>query len=77
MPCSPLHLASSMPDVRYTLFHCEEDRAVSFRHHALPFVQAMQPGHQLVFHRVPGHGHCDLPPEMQLQYQGYIQSAFA
>ena len=58
---SPLHLVKSMPACRYTIFHCEADRAVNIHSHSEKFVRAMrEAGHDIRYFTVPGRGHCDL-----------------
>ena len=69
---SPLHLADKMPDIPYTVFHCTEDKSVSFEKHALPFVEEMKVAHKIDLVRVPHRGHCDLPPEMRVAYKNSI-----
>lgn len=69
---SPLHLAEAgkMPDVKYTLFHCEEDKAVNKQMHSDRFVQALPFAVQ--YYAVPGRGHCDLPEEFKAMYNEAI-----
>lgn len=73
---SPLHLAQegSMPDVRYVLFHCDEDKAVNKQMHSDRFVQAMLPK-EIEYHAVPGRGHCDLTDEMRALYEQRVAQA--
>lgn len=68
---SPLHLAESMPDIDYYIFHCEEDRAVNLEKHSGHFMEKMK-HRRLTFHSVPGRGHCDLTNEMQALWEEYI-----
>ena len=35
----------------------------------------MRPGHRVVYHSVPGRGHCDLPDDMQKLYLQYAADA--
>ena len=75
---SPLHLAQAgeMPaDVRYTLFHCEEDQAVNKAMHSDRFVRAMESIAPVEYIAVPGRGHCDLTEEMTGLYEARIAQA--
>ena len=72
---SPLHLADSMPDVDYHIFHCEEDTAVNKQKHSDRFVAAMRPAHRLTYYPIPQRNHCDLPPEVWEQYWQLAVSA--
>ncbi|MBR4442145.1 MAG: prolyl oligopeptidase family serine peptidase [Clostridia bacterium] len=74
---SPLHLVSSMPDIRYVIFHCEEDRAVNIHSHSEKFVAAMRAGHDIEYHTVPGRGHCDLDEAAWAMYRGAAEAAIA
>ncbi len=69
---SPLHLAEAgkMPDVKYTLFHCEEDKAVNKQMHSDRFVKALPFAVQ--YYAVPERGHCDLPEEFKVMYNQAI-----
>ena len=57
---SPVHITDRLPDIPYTLFHCDADQAVNMEKHALPFVAEMEKSHRISFTVVPGRGHCDL-----------------
>ena len=72
---SPLHLAPSMPDIRYVVFHCEEDRAVNIRNHSEKFVAAMRPAHDIEYHTVPGRDHCDLDEAARAMYRKAAEAA--
>ncbi|MBO5051497.1 MAG: prolyl oligopeptidase family serine peptidase [Clostridia bacterium] len=72
---SPLHLVEKMPHVPYTIFHCEDDRAVNLEKHSLRFVEAMRPTHDVAFITVPLRGHCDLSYEAHIQYREAILRA--
>lgn len=75
---SPLHLARAgeMPkSVRYTVFHCEEDRAVNKAMHSDRFAAAMEPFAPVEYIAVPGRGHCDLTEEMIALYERRIAEA--
>ena len=65
---SPLHLADRMPDVEYTLFHCDADKSVNKEMHSDRFVAAMRGNHRITYIEIPGRGHCDLPPEEKERY---------
>ena len=74
---SPLHLVPNMPDVPYTIFHCEADRAVNLEKHSEKFVAAMQEAKKNIrLVRVPSRGHCSLSPEAALEYRNVIVKAF-
>lgn len=76
--CSPLHLVPKMPDVPYTIFHCEKDQAVNLEKHSVRFVKAMEEaGKNIRLVRVPYRGHCSLSPEAALAYRNAILSVFA
>ena len=71
---SPLHLAAELPDIPYTVFHCEEDRAVNKAMHSDRLAAAMA-GRRLTYISVPGCGHCELPGEYREQYDRVILEA--
>ncbi len=71
---SPLHLAPDMPDIPYTIFHCEEDAAVNIHKHSQRFVKAMK-GRRVEYYTVPGRNHCDLTEEMRALYDCRIEQA--
>ncbi|MBR6789739.1 MAG: hypothetical protein IKM31_02585 [Oscillospiraceae bacterium] len=72
---SPLHLAMAgkMPDISYTVFHCEEDKAVNKQMHSDRFVKTLP--FAVSYHAVPERGHCDLPDEFRAMYNDAIVSA--
>lgn len=72
---SPLHLAQAgkMPRVSYTVFHCEEDKAVNKQKHSDIFVQALNC--PVTYYAVPERGHCDLPEEFRELFNNAIVSA--
>ena len=72
---SPLDLVDKMPDAAYYIFHCEADQAVNQAKHSDRFVEKMRPGHRVVYHSVPGRGHCDLPDDMRRLYLQYAADA--
>lgn len=72
---SPLHLADRMPAVSYTIFHCDEDRAVNRQKHSDRFVEKMRAAHRVEYFTVPGRGHCDLTEEMHALYKSRILEA--
>ena len=72
---SPLHLADSMPDVKYTIFHCDADQAVNLHSHSEKFVEEMKKAHDIDFIIVPGRGHCDLGEEFQPMYEKAAEDA--
>lgn len=74
---SPLHLAGSMPDARYVIFHCGADQAVNIRAHSEKFVAAMRPAHNVEYHVVPGRGHCDLDETALALYCRAAEEAIA
>lgn len=75
---SPLHLAQrkEMPDIPYTVFHCEKDMAVNKGMHSDRFVAAMQAaGRKVEYIAVPERGHTDLSEEAWKIYIDRIASA--
>ncbi len=73
---SPLHLVDKMPDVKYHVFHCTEDKAVNVDSHSRKFVAAMQAaGKNVTFDTVEGRGHCALTLPAKLLYTKYIVDA--
>ena len=70
--CSPLHLVDKMPDIPYTIFHCENDHAVNLENHSKKFIDAMSLTHKIELKRVPSRGHCDLSPEASVEYMNTI-----
>ena len=73
---SPLHLAEKMPDIPYTIFHCDHDQSVNLEKHSMRFVEAMTPHHDVTLHVIPLRGHCDLSAEANLEYVKTILRAF-
>lgn len=73
---SPLHLAlaGEMPDVPYTIFHCEKDLAVSKQQHSDRFVKAMA-ARDVTYIAVPERGHCDLPDDVRDDYERRIRAS--
>ena len=71
---SPIHLASEMPKIPYTVFHCEDDGLVNLEKHSLKFVEAMK-DHDVTLITVPLRGHCDLSPEAEIGYRKAILKA--
>ena len=69
---SPLHLAESMPDVPYYIFHCDMDKAVNKELHSDRLIERLKKNHTVTYHIVPGRGHCDLTDEMKELYLRYI-----
>lgn len=72
---SPLHQADVMPDVKYTVFHCDADEAVNIRSHSDKFVSKMAEKHDITYHIVPGRGHCDLDDEHRALYNAAVENA--
>lgn len=73
---SPYHLASKMPDIKYTIFHCSADSAVNIDKHSEKFVSAMKEnGKDITYHIVPDREHCDLgAEEYELYYKAIIDA---
>ena len=65
---SPIHLIDRMPDIPYTIFHCEKDSAVSKRMHSDRFAEAAGSRLRIRYVSVPDRDHCDLPPEYRADY---------
>lgn len=72
---SPLQLADGMPDVKYTIFHCDADQAVNLHSHSEKFVEEMKKEHDIEFIVVPGRGHCDLGEEYLPMYEQAAEDA--
>ena len=73
---SPLDLVDKMPTAsQYCVFHCEEDKSVNKQQHSDRFVAAMQKKHRILYHAVPGRGHCDLTDDMRELYYRHIETA--
>ena len=72
---SPLHLADCMPDVKYTIFHCDADQAVNIHSHSEKFVEEMKKAHDITYIVVPGRGHCDLGEEFMPLYEQAAEDA--
>lgn len=73
---SPLHLVDKMPDAKYHIFHCMEDKAVNIDSHSAKFVAAMrEAGKTVTYDTVPGRGHCALTLPMKKRYAQYIVDA--
>lgn len=72
MSASPLHLVEKMPDIPYTIFHCEADKSVNPDMHSQRFVDAMQPTHRIQLKRVPHRGHCDLSATARVEYMNCV-----
>lgn len=73
---SPLHLVDKLPNIDYTIFQCELDKAVSPEIHAKIFVREMQKNHKITYHSVPLRGHGDLSPEMRVKYDNAVIAPF-
>ncbi len=66
---SPYHIVDKLPKIPYIVFHCNEDNAVSFEKHALPFKERMiNFGHNYKLYEVEGRGHVDLSPYMRNEF---------
>jgi hypothetical protein len=74
--CSPLHLVGKLPKIKYTIFHCDNDKAVSLEKHSVPFVEAMKDSYDVDLTVVHGRGHCDLSAEAHLEYKKTIYRIF-
>lgn len=74
--CSPLHLVGKLPKIKYTIFHCDNDKAVSLEKHSVPFVEAMKDSYDVDLTVVHGRGHCDLSAEAHLEYKKVIYRIF-
>lgn len=72
---SPLHLADCMPKVKYTIFHCDADKAVNIHSHSEKFVEEMKKEHDVEYIVVPGRGHCDLGEEFMPLYEKAAEDA--
>lgn len=75
--CSPLHIASKMPDIPYRLFHCESDELVEINAHSVTFTQKMTSlGKDVTLTRIPYRRHCDLGAEATLAFKQAVMTAF-
>ncbi len=77
---SPLHLAlaGQMPDIPYSVFHCEADRAVDIDRHSARFVgELRRRGYTVMYETVPDRGHCDLTEEAAARYRAAVCDAIA
>ena len=72
---SPVHLVDRMPDIPYTIFHCEADRSVNLERHSEVFVEAMKASHDVTLHRVPLRGHCDLSATARVEYINTVKNS--
>lgn len=72
---TPIHLVEQLPDIPYTIFHCEGDEAVNKQIHSDRFAEKLGSHHQLVYYVVPERGHCDLTEEMWQQYHQCTMAA--
>ena len=70
---SPYHLAEEMPDIKYYVFHCDEDQAVNINKHSEAFVAEMtNKGKDIKYEVVHGRAHVDLTEEAFELYKKYI-----
>lgn len=75
---SPLHLAPTMPRIKYFIFHCSADTAVNIDKHSRRLVNAMQAQNfDISFTVVPDKGHCDLGDDIYQKYIGICANAIA
>ncbi|MBQ3235699.1 MAG: prolyl oligopeptidase family serine peptidase [Clostridia bacterium] len=74
--CSPIHLIDKMPNIKYVIFHCEEDKAVNIRKHSDVFVQKMKAERDIDYKVVPLRGHGDLSAQAKFEYNQAILSVF-
>lgn len=58
---SPLHLAPTMPNAKYYIFHCDRDKSVNLALHSEKFVEAMKEcGKDVELEIIRDRGHCKL-----------------
>ena len=58
---SPVHLAPTMPDAKYYIFHCDKDKSVNLGRHSEKFVEAMKEcGKDVELEIIHDRGHCKL-----------------
>jgi len=74
---SPVPFVKKMPvSTAYTIFHCEQDKAVNKQKHSDRFVELLRQNHDVTYIAVPDRGHCDLPEDMKsLFYQKVFNAA--
>lgn len=66
---SPIDLVDKMPDIPYTIFHGERDKAVNFREHSERFADKMKAsGKNITLTCIPLAGHCQLVPPYENLY---------
>lgn len=74
---SPYHIVEKLPDIPYTVFHCNNDMMVNFEKHALPFVAKMRENNRkITLYEVNGRGHCTLSIQANLDYLNAVIEAF-
>ena len=73
---SPIHLVDKMPDINYTIFHCDNDKAVNITKHSERFVNAMKLNRKIDFIVVPFRSHGDLSAEARVDYKNSILKEF-
>jgi len=67
---SPTHMVDRLPDVKYVIYHCEEDTLVNIHSHTEVFLEKMRAaGKDITFIPVPGHDHCDLPEDVRADFE--------
>ena len=74
--CSPIHLVDQLPDIPYTVFHCEGDDRVNCEQHSQRLVEAMEGKRRIQLVRVPWRRHCDLSPAARVAYERAVLHAF-
>lgn len=68
---SPLHLADTMPDIPYYIFHCENDNDVNIDKHTKRFIDALGDRHKVVYNLVPDKPHCELDDAAKAKWDEY------
>lgn len=73
---SPRHLIHRLPDIPFTIFHCELDQSVNKQMHSDVFVPELEKTHTVTYVSVPESGHCILPPIYQAQLNDCVVNSF-
>ena len=73
---SPIDLVDRMPDIPYSIFHGECDKAVDLQMHSARFFEKMKAnGKNITLTRIPMAGHCQLVPPFENEYLEIAKSA--
>ena len=73
---SPIHLIDKMPNIPYTIFHCECDATLDIEKHSTRLVNAMKDKFSVNYIKVPYRVHCDLSASAKLEYEKAVLKNF-